>query len=116
MYFYNARWYDSALGRFAQADTIVPGGVQGLDRYAYVNNNAVRYTDPSGHRCVGGSGGDDPRVGAYSAPPKAKGTYYPLDVDLREHYQGGIPENPNGNGTNNDISFRNWILRWIFMN
>jgi RHS repeat-associated protein len=25
--FYNARWYDPALGRFAQADTIVPGGV-----------------------------------------------------------------------------------------
>jgi len=32
-----------------QAETIVPGGVQGLDRYAYVNNNPVKYTDPSGH-------------------------------------------------------------------
>ena len=53
--FYNARWYDSSLGRFAQADTIIPGGVQGLDRYAYVNNNPVRYTDPTGHCpiCVG---------------------------------------------------------------
>ena len=48
--FYNARWYDPALGRMAQADTIVPGGVQGLDRYAYVGNNPVRYTDPSGHK------------------------------------------------------------------
>jgi RHS repeat-associated protein len=48
--FYNARWYDPALGRFAQADTIVPGGVQGLDRYAAMNNNPVRYVDPSGHR------------------------------------------------------------------
>jgi len=47
--FYNARWYDSQLGRFAQADSIVPGGVQGYDRYAYVNNNPLRYTDPSGH-------------------------------------------------------------------
>jgi RHS repeat-associated protein len=47
--FYNARWYDPALGRFAQADTIVPGGVQGLDRYAYVNNSPIRYIDPSGH-------------------------------------------------------------------
>jgi RHS repeat-associated protein len=42
--FYNARWYDSSLGRFAQADTIVPGGVQGYDRYAYVNNNPVLAT------------------------------------------------------------------------
>jgi len=49
LYYYNARWYDPALGRFAQADTIVPGGVQGLDRYAYVNNNPLVYTDPSGH-------------------------------------------------------------------
>jgi RHS repeat-associated protein len=45
----NARWYDPALGRFAQADTIVPGGVQGLDRYAYVNNSPVNYGDPTGH-------------------------------------------------------------------
>jgi RHS repeat-associated protein len=50
--FYNARWYDPTLGRFAQADTIVPGGVQGYDRYAYVNNAPTRFTDPSGHKCV----------------------------------------------------------------
>jgi RHS repeat-associated protein len=48
--FYNARWLDVSLGRFAQADTITPKGVQGLDRYAYVNNSPVKYTDPSGHR------------------------------------------------------------------
>ena len=54
--FYNARWYDPALGRFAQADSIVPAGVQGYDRYAYANNNPVRYTDPSGHSVCGLSG------------------------------------------------------------
>ena len=27
----------------------MPGGVQGLDRYAYVGNNPVAYVDPSGH-------------------------------------------------------------------
>jgi len=50
--YFNARWYDSALGRFAQADSIVPlasQGVQAWDRYAFVNNNPVRYTDPGGH-------------------------------------------------------------------
>ncbi len=53
--FYNARWYDPSLGRFAQADTIVPEqsqDVQAWDRYAYTNNNPVRYTDPSGHCLV----------------------------------------------------------------
>jgi RHS repeat-associated protein len=49
LYYYNARWYDPVLGRFAQADTIVPGGVQGFDRYAYVSNSPIMYVDPSGH-------------------------------------------------------------------
>jgi len=57
--FYNARWYDPQTGRMAQADTVVPGGVQGLDRYAYVSNNPIAYVDPSGHWqegvCRGGS-------------------------------------------------------------
>jgi hypothetical protein len=56
--FYNARWYDPQVGRFAQADTIVPGGVQGLDRYAYVNNSPVNYVDPSGHMMTDGGGGN----------------------------------------------------------
>ena len=47
--FENARMYDPALGRFAQADSIIPPGVQGLDRYAYVNNSPMNYVDPSGH-------------------------------------------------------------------
>ncbi len=54
LYYYNARWYDGSLGRFAQADTIIPvdsQGVQAWDRYAGMNNNPVRYNDPSGH-CV----------------------------------------------------------------
>ncbi len=49
LHFYNARWYDSLTGRFAQADTIVPAGVQGLDRYAYVNNSPIVHVDPTGH-------------------------------------------------------------------
>jgi RHS repeat-associated protein len=54
LYFYVARWYDASLGRFLSADTIVPstGNPQAWDRYAYVDNNPVRYNDPSGH-CAG---------------------------------------------------------------
>ncbi len=51
LYHYGARWYDPTLGRFIQPDTIVPDPAdpQSLNRYAYVNNNPVRYSDPSGH-------------------------------------------------------------------
>jgi RHS repeat-associated protein len=51
LYFYNARWYDPALGRFIQADTIVPSPAdpQSWNRYSYALNNPLTYTDPSGH-------------------------------------------------------------------
>ena len=50
--YYGARWYDSYLNRWIQPDSIIPLGSQGVqawDRYAFVNNNPVRYNDPSGH-------------------------------------------------------------------
>jgi RHS repeat-associated protein len=46
---YKARFYAPVLGRFVSADTVVPPGVQGWDRYAGMLNNPVRYVDPSGH-------------------------------------------------------------------
>ncbi len=49
LYYYGARWYDPTTGRFIQADTLIPVGVQGLDRYAYVMNNPLNYTDSNGH-------------------------------------------------------------------
>ncbi|MDW8101216.1 MAG: RHS repeat-associated core domain-containing protein [Anaerolineae bacterium] len=51
MYNYGARWYDPSLGRFLQPDPLVPepGNPQALNRYSYVLNNPIKYTDPSGH-------------------------------------------------------------------
>ncbi len=72
--FYNARWYDPALGRMAQADTVVPSGVQGYDRYAYTSNNPLRYIDPTGHCVQKGDAPPESRVnrnicrGAYPVP------------------------------------------------
>ena len=50
LYWYRSRWYDPEIGRFIQPDTIVPnpGDPQALNRYAYVRNNPLRYTDPTG--------------------------------------------------------------------
>ena len=51
LHYYNARYYDSWLGRFTQADTIIqdPLDSQSLNRYSYCRNNPLKYTDPSGH-------------------------------------------------------------------
>lgn len=49
--FYNARWYDPVLGRFAQADPIMtrPFNPSAFDKYSYVENNPIKYNDPSGY-------------------------------------------------------------------
>ncbi len=51
LYYYGARFYDSALGRFIQPDSIIPqpGSPLAWDRYAYINNNPVNGIDPTGH-------------------------------------------------------------------
>jgi RHS repeat-associated protein len=48
--FYNARYYDPGLGRFISADTYAPLLIdaQSRNRYSYVQNNPIRYTDPNG--------------------------------------------------------------------
>jgi RHS repeat-associated protein len=60
LYYYGARFpapgvqrrgYSPSLGKFIQADTIVPNmsDPQTLNRYSYANNNPIPYNDPSGH-------------------------------------------------------------------
>jgi len=46
----NGRVYDPQLGRFLSADPFVqqPKNYQSLNRYTYVQNNPLSYTDPSG--------------------------------------------------------------------
>ena len=47
----NGRVYDPKLGRFLSADPFVQAAsnTQSFNRYAYVWNNPLSYTDPSGH-------------------------------------------------------------------
>jgi RHS repeat-associated protein len=46
----NGRVYDAKLGRFTSPDPFVhkPHGTQDFNRYSYVLNNPLRYSDPSG--------------------------------------------------------------------
>jgi len=46
----NGRIYDPKIGRFLQADPIIqdPQDTQSYNRYSYVRNNPLKYTDPSG--------------------------------------------------------------------
>ena len=77
--FYNARWYDPAVGRFLSADTIVPepGNPAGLNRYLYSLGNPLRYTDPSGHY-------------AFEEDPSDQWVYF--DPSVRSKYYFTHPE------------------------
>lgn len=44
--YYNARYYDPKIGKFTQADTADAGS----NKYAYVKNNPIVHTDPSGNQ------------------------------------------------------------------
>lgn len=105
--YYNARWYDPSLGRFAQADSIVPPGVQGLDRYAYVNNSPMNYVDPSGHfTCSNDKNNDDYCPGKSPSPTIISGGGGQGKV-------GGGSSADNYlsfDGGWNDIRYSNWNL------
>ncbi len=57
LYFYGARYYDPQLQRFIQGDDRIPdfANPQSYNRYSYVLNNPLRFTDPSGHDPMLGS-------------------------------------------------------------
>ena len=51
---FNARIYDPAIGRFMSPDAVVATyyNVQNLNRFTYVGNNPLSFTDPSGNMTV----------------------------------------------------------------
>jgi RHS repeat-associated protein len=50
LYYYGARYYDPAIGRFISPDIYIQNftNPQTINRYSYALNNPLRYTDPTG--------------------------------------------------------------------
>jgi len=68
----NARYYLPEVGRFISADSIVPepGEPQSYNRYSYVRNSPMNFTDPTGHReCLDSNLSGCLRIASYEPPP-----------------------------------------------
>ena len=93
IYHFNARFYSPKLGRFLSADSIIPGAAnpQAHNRYSYVANNPLRYTDPTGHYCIDeDANGHIIRVDCDSGEPPSPPPVNPPDDGGND--DGGIPD------------------------
>jgi RHS repeat-associated protein len=72
LYYRGARYGDPFLGQFVTPDTIIqnPYDPQTLNRYVYVRNNPLIYTDPTGNSFFGSIFND---VGNFFSHPTLKG-------------------------------------------
>ena len=55
LYYLQSRYYDATLCRFLNRDNVnylEPESINGLNLYAYANNNPIMYYDPSGHSAI----------------------------------------------------------------
>jgi RHS repeat-associated protein len=112
--FYNARYYDPSLGRFISPDTITPGGPQGLNRYSYVMNSPIDFSDPSGHNtcaafvngtCVHEvSDADQKLINENGSTTKSPSSSVVTTTP-------NTPGNGNGGKGNNGSSTCNWICQ-----
>jgi len=57
--YFGARWYDPEIGRFLGIDPVgfQDGNLHSFNRYAYGNNNPIRYVDPDGNNAFTAFGG-----------------------------------------------------------
>jgi uncharacterized protein RhaS with RHS repeats len=83
MYHYKARIYSPTLGRFLQTDPIGLGG--GMNLYAYVGNDPMSYSDPTG-------------LGRVCVTAAATGTRIPQEKCV------DVDGNRNGSSQDNDLS------------
>jgi RHS repeat-associated protein len=100
---YIGRMYDPFLGRFIQADPFLDG----LNRYAYVRNNPVKYVDPMGFSggYPDGYGSNGPGTHFYN-PPEDPPTEPPTGIGIGVEGTGSglsgiggeignLPDNPD---------------------
>jgi len=94
LYYYRARYYDADLGRFLSVDPI--GYADQWNLYAYVGNNPLNATDPSGMCSTGTRIKAHSAIGchiAYGAPSRRADPEGENRHTVQTHYQDGSGNN-----------------------
>jgi RHS repeat-associated protein len=97
LYYYGARYYDPKIGRFLSADPLIGdiGDPQSFNRYSYVENNPIKYIDPTGH---------------YGECPADFCISWPDTGDQGSGTDPGTPDpgRPGGGGSSGGTNGRGW--------
>jgi RHS repeat-associated protein len=88
----NGRMYDPKLGRMLRPDNFVqdPTSTQSYNRYAYVWNNPLKYTDPSGEVAIATGMIIGAVVGAYIGGSVANNSFNPAEWEMDGNTLNGM--------------------------
>ena len=105
--YYGSRYYGSAIQHFVQPDSIIPNvyNPQQLNRYAYANNNPLKYVDPTGH--VGEILKYNAALTQYYKKPSAITYNNVLNTASSIQKQSGTTSSSGSNSNNNSGSSNN---------
>ena len=115
--------YAPYLNQFIQPDTIVPDPYQPMDwnKYLYVRDNPINFTDPSGH-CSGNPQDQfNPDIACWRTLERIQANYVSLTIDSKnwtndellifEDALGGILHVFGGNSTTFSTAIGNWTVK-----
>jgi RHS repeat-associated protein len=99
----HARYYHPYINRWISADTIVPdpANPQSYNRLSYVENNPLRFADPTGHMLWAGDGGQS----AQSLAEHRAGLEHLLDPELVAYIEENVHKTTAGDWALWGVSF-----------
>jgi RHS repeat-associated protein len=105
LYYYRARMYTPAWGRFMQVDPV--GYTAGINLYAYVGNDPLNNTDPLGRDCVSSGGITTCTTSAYTVNFPTPTGWQDFTSSSANYHFYSTPANV---GSANPAAVQQWVV------